>query len=464
MNARSILINRWWLPSVALLVATVTTAQDRRTIMEPVIPPVCRSLDAELSATGKGLAEADENRSDTARIQQAIDQCRAGTAVELRTSASRTAFISGPLELKQDITLLVSRGAILFASRNPRDYDIKPGTCGTIDHSGIGCRPLISIKVRDAAVMGNGIIEGRGGAKLIGQDVSWWDLAEQARSNRLTPETPGHNAPHMLEADKADGLVLYGITFRNSPHFHVLVHRTNGFTAWGVKIHSPETARNTDGIDLSSSTNVSILHSHIYAGDDHIAIKATAGAPSTHMTIAHNHLYAGHGMSIGSGTQGGVSDIAVHDLTIQGALHGLHIKSSPNRGGVVRRVSYTDVCMQEVENPISFETTYKGVTVGELVPRYEDILLRDVRIRRGGTISLNGFDDDHPLRVTFDGVVVTDQAPKIRAMHAFITTGPGEVNFATSGNGVISTAIGGSRKVPSCGNFVAFPAVITNAP
>ena len=82
------------------------------------------------------------------------------------------------------------------------------------------------------------------------------------------------------------------------------------------------------------------------------------------MTIAHNHFYAGHGMSIGSGTQAGVSDITVHDLTIQGALEGLHIKSSANRGGFVRRVSYTDVYMQDVESPISFDTTYKGVTVG----------------------------------------------------------------------------------------------------
>ena len=454
---------KWLFPILLLATVATAVAQDTRKVAEPTIPPVCRSLDAKLSTSGEGLAEADEGRNDTSRIQQAIDDCRPGSAVELRPTAEKNAFLSGPLELRQGVTLLIRGGMILFASRNAGDYDIKPGTCGTVDHSGTGCRPLIRVNVHDAAVMGDGIIDGRGGARLIGRDISWWDLAEQAKSNRVRIESPGHNSPHLLEANNADGLILYRVTLRNSPHFHVFVHRTNGFTAWSVKIHSPETARNTDGIDPSSSTNVSILHSYIYAGDDHIAIKASASAPSTHMTIAHNHLYAGHGMSIGSGTQGGVSDIAVHDLTIQGARHGLHIKSSPNRGGVVRRVSYTDVCMQDVENPISFDTRYKGVTVGGLVPQYEDILLRDVRIRHGGTISLNGFDDDHPLRVTFDGVVVTDQAPKIRAMHTFITTGPGEVNFATSGNGVIRTAVRGRRKVPSCGNFVAFPAVIATA-
>ncbi len=445
-----------------LLFAAVTSAQDTRKVTEPTIPHICRSLDAELSAVGETLSEADETKLDTARIRQAINQCGPGTAVELRVKGTRNAFLSAPLELQQGITLLVARGVTLFASRNPRDYDITPGTCGTVDNSGIGCRPLISVPVHDAAVMGDGVIDGRGGAKLIGQDVSWWDLAEQARTNRVKIEQPGHNAPHLLAGERADGLVLYRITLRNSPHFHVLVRRTNGFTAWGVKIHSPETARNTDGIDPSSSTNVSILYSYIHAGDDHVAIKASAGGPATHMTIAHNHFYAGHGISIGSGTQGGVSNIEVRDLTIQGALHGIHIKSSPNRGGLVRRVSYDDVCLQDVANPINLETAYKRVTAGSLIPQYEDILLRDVRISGGGKISLDGFDAVHPLRLTFDGVTA-NRAPavQVHAAHARIATGPGEVTFAPAGEDVVVTKVSGSREVPVCASerFVTFPSI-----
>ena len=445
---------------ITLLIALTAFAQDRRTVVEPKIPPVCRSLDAQLSLSGGALAEADESRLDTSRIQKALDECQSGYAVELQTSGANTAFLSGPLELRQGITLLVSRGTVLFASRNPRDYDLTPGTCGTIDHSGVGCRPLLSVRVHDAAVMGDGVIDGRGGAKLIGQDLSWWDLADQARFNRVQVETPGHNAPHMLEADKADGLVLYRITLQNSPHFHVIVYRTDGFTVWNAKIHSPETARNTDGIDPSSSTNVSIVHSYIHGGDDHIAIKSGPKGPSTHMTIAHNHFYAGHGMSIGSGTSGGVSDIDVSDLTIDGARFGLHIKSSPNRGGLVRRISYDDVCLRDVENPISFETTYKAVTSGTLIPRYEDILVRDVRISGGGKLSLDGFDDSHPLRLTLDGLVAAKSPPvQLHASHAVIATGPGEVDFVPVGHSVRVTKEQGTHKVPACKDrFVPFPA------
>jgi polygalacturonase len=123
-------------------------------------------------------------------------------------------------------------------------------------------------------------------------------------------------------------------------------------TAWGVKIHTPKTARNTDGIDPSSSTNVTIVYCDIATGDDNVAIK-TGLTPAAHMTIAHNHFYSGHGMSIGSGTSGGVSNIRVSDLTLDGTDNGIPIKSDRSRGGLVQDVSYENVCMRDVTNPVT---------------------------------------------------------------------------------------------------------------
>ena len=53
------------------------------------------------------------------------------------------------------------------------------------------------------------------------------------------------------------------------------------------------------------------------------------------MTIAHNHFYAGHGMSIGSGTDGGVSDVRVSDLTHRrrGQRHPHQERPQPRRAG-----------------------------------------------------------------------------------------------------------------------------------
>ena len=58
--------------SLALLICCAQ-AQDTRTVTEPVTPPVCATLDAQLSAKDADLAEADEGKLDSARIQHAID-------------------------------------------------------------------------------------------------------------------------------------------------------------------------------------------------------------------------------------------------------------------------------------------------------------------------------------------------------------------------------------------------------
>ena len=74
-----------------------------------------------------------------------------------------------------------------------------------------------------------------------------------------------------------DNFTLYKITLRNSPGYHVAFNDTDGFTAWGVKIHTPKWARNTDGIDPGSSRNITITQSWIHTGDDDVAIKTSAG-------------------------------------------------------------------------------------------------------------------------------------------------------------------------------------------
>jgi hypothetical protein len=59
------------LSAIAFLSAPFLAAQDSRIISEPAIPPIFTSLDAQLSVDGRGLATADEDRLDTARIQRA---------------------------------------------------------------------------------------------------------------------------------------------------------------------------------------------------------------------------------------------------------------------------------------------------------------------------------------------------------------------------------------------------------
>src|SRR5258708_9783901 len=285
-----------------LIMASLTIlgalGQDTRKVAEPVIPAACASLPAALSDQGTVLTDTDESRLDTKRIQDALDACSPGKAVVLKPDGAHNAFLSGPLQLRRGVTLVWDGGAILLASRDPRLDDLRPGACGTVDEQGRGCKPLIGGNgVADASVMGDGVIDGRGAAKLLGRDVTWWDLAEQARKGG------NQNCPRIMVLNHCDNFTLYRIALRNSPNFHVSYSGGNGFTVWGVKVYSPKRgARNTDGIDPGTSTNVTITHSYIHAGDDNVAIKAGSGNPTTHMTIAHNHFYAAHAISTGTHT------------------------------------------------------------------------------------------------------------------------------------------------------------------
>ena len=89
----------------------------------------------------------------------------------LQRAAYRTdAFLSGPLQLRKGVVLVVDRGAYLYASRNPRDYDRIPGACGAITTDGKrACAPFISAEnAPGSGIMGDGIIDGRGGETMLG--------------------------------------------------------------------------------------------------------------------------------------------------------------------------------------------------------------------------------------------------------------------------------------------------------
>ena len=470
-RTRSASIVRWFawaLVFASPYMATHGFTQDTRTVKEPVIPPSCVTLKATftnaIAVSGGVEARAVKAGSDTAgldtgRIQQAIDGCGKGKAVELAADGANAAFVSGPLALRPGVTLVIDKGVTLFGSRNPETYAVSPGSCGVVNDQARGCNPLILAKnATGSGIMGDGVIDGQGGTYLMvdgkASSKTWWDLAEEARA------AGRQQVPRLIETDVTDDFTLYRITLKNSANFHVAFHRGDGFTVWGVKINTPKNARNTDGIDPAQSKNVTITQSYISTGDDNVAIKAGDG-PTTNVSITHNHFYYGHGMSIGSETNGGVSAIRVEDLSLDGPDNAIRIKSNPTRGGLVEDVVYDDVCIRNSKNPILLDTAYSfpGKGVNEL-PVYQNITLRNVRIAGGGKIQFNGFDKTHRIGVQLDGVMLMDGADHYRsqAIHTDVTFGPGPVNLVLTGDDSTSKGKEVSGKLPGCATkFVPFP-------
>jgi polygalacturonase len=443
------------------MVGSTARAQDTRNVTEPTIPASCIQLPAQLRATSDKLADSDEGKLDTARIQSALDKCKPGMAVELKPASGNNAFLTGPLEMRTGVTLLIDEGVTLFGSRDAKLYESKdpnatPGLCGTIAAGAPpavfpapqrpvprgGCRPLISIQdAKDVGIMGDGVIDGRGYAKILGKDYSWWEMARKAE-----PKNERYFTTRMIVASHADGLVLYRITLHNSVNFHVSVNQTDGFTAWGVHLLTPTTrgqdARNTDGIDPGSSTNVTVAHSWIDNGDDNIAIKTG----TTHMSVLDNHFYSGHGMSIGSETYSGDSYLLVDGLTEDHTTSGIRIKSNVTRGGPVHDLTYQNICMREVKNPIAISPYYTNQTTegfedpkytGDRIPDYKAITIRNVIDTTPGDVLIAGLNDDHRTEVMLDSVQIVGITPaQVHGRFATVTLGSSGTNLNFSGTDI----------------------------
>ncbi len=445
------------------MVSSWMAAQDTRNVTEPKIPVLCAKLDAQLTTVNGGVASVDESKLDTERIQKGMDGCGKGKGVALVARGAANAFLSGPLELREGVTLVVDKGVTLYESVDAKVLEMSPGSCGVVnDVPGRGCKPLISVShVTGAGVMGAGVIDGRGGVKLLGKDVSAWDLAEQARAGG------NQKVSRLIVADHADNFTLYRITLKNSPNFHVVYNGGDGFTVWGVKIDTPQRlARNTDGIDPGSGAkNITITHSYLREGDDNVAIKGGPGGV-TNMTVSHDHFYWGHGMSIGSETNGGVSALRVFDLSLDGPDSGIRIKSMGTRGGLVHDAVYDDICIRNSARPIDITAAYaaNGPVKGNSPPTFRDITLHNVRISGGGKILFDGYDHEHRAQVLLDGVFLTDVVggPKPYTYtfdNADVTYGPGGSNLQVpAGNDATITGKPSQGKPESCAEkFVPFP-------
>lgn len=490
MKKMNILLGVLSIALISLLAAIAANAQDSRDVTQPVLPPVCEVLKAQLSSNAGGLPAADETKLDTRRIQQAIDSCTKGHGVELASQGENNAFLTGPLQLREGVTLIVAKGVTLYASRDAALYDRTPGSCGVMrrqletgfsDPIGVheqesesGCKPLIlADHVSNAGVMGDGIIDGRGGARILGKDHTWWDLGLIAKKESRQGVPTKRFCPRLIEAYHANNFTLYRITLKNAPQFNVTYDDGDGFTVWGIKIDTPmfvagkHTALNTDGIDPGNGAkNITITHSYIRDGDDNIAF--TGGL--TNATVSYDHFYWGHGMSIGSVvTKAGVSKIRVYDLTIDGAENGIRIKSSPTRGGLVHDVVYDDVCIRNSLHPITFYMDYPqdaGVPLypeygKSTLPTYHDITLADVRVSGGGKILFQGYSHKYGIEVGLNGVLLTDANTAkytYSIQHADFHLGPGPVNLQLNGTDTTTSGKANNGSLASCADkFVPFP-------
>jgi polygalacturonase len=447
--------------------AAVTLATgDSRPVSQPSVPSACTTLSAQLATGNEQFSSAQETTPpDTSRIQSALNSCGGtGKAVVLAPSGSDNAFLAGPLNLPASVVLVVDQGATLYASRNPANYQVSgQATCGTVASSGNGCKPFITVTGSNAGIMGTqngsgsqGEINGRGDQDILGTSTTWWALSAAAESGGK------QNNPRLIESHGFNNLTVYDIDLVNAPLFHLYFEAGNGLTVWGVRIKTPAAARNTDGIDPDSATNVTVNDSYIQDGDDGIAIKTNSGAASN-MTVENSHFYGTHGISIGSQTQHGVTNILVANDTVSGTdssgnvstdNNGIRIKTSSSAGGTVSDVTYENICDTGVKHNLEFNPFYSSGN-GSTTPDFTGIVVdgfKSVSSASSAQSVLEGYNSSNPLGLTLENVSLD----KTSSTAEYATIGTYDTNLTPSGTDVTVTSVSGSGSVPSCG-FPSFP-------
>lgn len=459
---------------------TVTTAAagHARSVSEPTVPGTCLPVPAQLAKPADELFTSAQESAppDTSRIQAALNSCAGtGKAVELTASGGNAAFLSAPLTINKGEVLLVDAGVTLYASRNPADYQVtgqpKCGTLGPSDGSTLGtatgCTPFLAVRGDDAGIMGTqsasgaqGLIDGRGGQDMLGTTKTWWALAESAHGKTSKQQ----ENPKLVTVFGVSDTTMYHISLTGSPMFNVLLDRGDGFTAWGVRIDNPDNARNTDGFDPDSATNVLITDSYINTGDDGIAVKADAGGPAAGVTVSDTSFWGIHGLSVGSQTEGGIQNVTFSGNYIHGGTdihgnkassnNGVRVKSDSSFGGTVTGVSFVNTCETGVEHLILLDPQYLSGN-GSSVPSFADVTINGLRSVNSthGSSTLDGYDAAHPLGLTLENVQL--DATKVVAEYANIKMA--NSNITPSGTGVTVTNVAGTGSVPSCSSFPSWP-------
>ena len=336
------------LPSIALaLLATV--ALDRTALAAPTLPNINTNnviviTNAPYSAKGDGVI------TNTTAIQNAINAAAAGGATNGLSGGTveipAGVFFCGPLAFKSSVNLQLDAGAIL---RMLPLYSYPGGTNATGDF-------IVGSSLHDIEISGSGAIDGQG--------LPWWQLV----SSNLPV-----NRPTMIALSTCSRVLLQDATFSNSPAQHISIKGNNAgnVTFQGIIVTAPssslplaQASHNTDAIDLAE-TNGLIQNCNLSVGDDNVALGSSAGL-ARDILITNCAFGTGHGVSIGSFTSSGVSNVTVINCTFNGTDNPIRMKSDNNlhgtsKGGVVQNLSYLNLSMTNVNNAAIMIYSYYNV-------------------------------------------------------------------------------------------------------
>lgn len=303
------------------LMATLMAAAPYALATAPPLPVIPTT---EYLATSYG-ASANGSSVDTSAIQNAINAASgAGGGVVLlgAVAGSNNTYLSGAISMKSDVNLEIASGVTLeMQAKNAYTS---------------GSTPFISANnISNAEISGAGTINGQG--------ATWWS-------------NPSSSRPFLVDFQNSSTVAFNNVTLLNSPMENLAFNNTNNVTVNGITVSAPSNSPNTDGVDPAGN-NYLIENSSISTGDDDIAVKPQNSSCSN-IVIQNDSIGTGHGISVGGETNAGLNGMSVSNVTFNGTTNGLRLKAGIGNGGVVQNITYNNISMKNVSNPIYITSYY----------------------------------------------------------------------------------------------------------
>ncbi|MDP9173975.1 MAG: glycosyl hydrolase family 28 protein [Planctomycetota bacterium] len=341
--------------------------------------PASAASDKTIVVTNAG-AVGDGVTLNTVALQKAIDALSADGGGTVIIPPGR--FLTGTIQLKDNITLHLDDQAILLGSTNKADYrNVDPFIDGTKILRGEAM--IVSSDAKNVGIEGNGAIDGQGKAL---------STAEGKYTVR----------PFLVRCVRCTGVSVKNVTLRNSGAWTLNFFQCDKVTASGVTIRSRGLANN-DGIDTDSCQNVKISACDIDTGDDAICLKTTSTRPCRDVTVTDCKLRTScSSIKIGTETIGDFEAIHISHCQVRDiGMSGIAVYSVD--GAQIHDVKVNDITMDGVMIPISVRLgarlkTFRAGDVARPPGTIRDVTIQNVRATGAKRIGLliNGVPG-HPI-------------------------------------------------------------------